>query len=60
MWRFGLGMDIVDRINDRKTHMKTSWATGIYAVSRGLLSLAVAMRMGEPYLSWESEIGRES
>jgi hypothetical protein len=33
--------------------MTTSWATGLYAVGRGLLQLAVAMRMGEPYLSWE-------
>jgi hypothetical protein len=52
-------MDIVDHANDRKTQLRTSWATGLYAVSRGLLSLAVAMRMGEPYLSWEREIGRD-
>jgi hypothetical protein len=45
----------VDAVNNnRKTHMKTSWATGLYAAGRGLLSLAVAMRMRGPYLSWEN------
>lgn len=53
-------MDTVDLINDRKTQKKTSWATGLYAVCRGLLKFAVAMRMGEPYSSWEREIGGES
>ena len=51
-------LDVVN--NNRKTHMKTSWATGLYAVGRGLLSLAVTMRTREPYLSWErAETGKE-
>jgi hypothetical protein len=52
-------VDTVDPINVRKTHLKTSWATGFYAVCRGLLKFAVSMRMGEPYLGWERDLERD-
>jgi hypothetical protein len=44
----------VDAVNNhRKTDMKASWATRLYAVGRDLLRLAVAMRMTALYLSCE-------
>jgi len=56
-------MDTVNAVNNnnnRKTHIKTSWATGLYAVGRGLLKFAVAMRMEGPYLDWERSLsGKE-
>ena len=39
--------------NVRYTKMRTSYLTGFYAIARAFLKLAVAMKMGEPYLTWE-------